>query len=54
MRRPVLARFVSPELVFGLIHTLVWLLLALEFAAGVVAPLAHSAAQRTQLEATLQ
>ncbi|MGO8970957.1 MAG: hypothetical protein ACLQDQ_15465 [Myxococcaceae bacterium] len=30
----------SPELLFGLFHTLVWLLLALEISAGVVAPLA--------------
>ncbi len=34
-------RAVSPELLFGLFQTLLWLLLALEVSAGVLAPLAQ-------------
>jgi hypothetical protein len=35
---------VSPEVAFGLLHTLVWLLLALGVSAGVLAPLAQGLA----------
>ena len=44
MRPSRLVRLASPELLFGVFHTLLWLLLALEVSAGVVAPLARSAA----------
>ena len=44
MRLSRLVRALSPELSFGLFHALVWLLLAVEISAGVVAPLAQGAA----------
>ena len=47
-------RLASPELLSGLFHTLVWLLLALEISAGVVAPLARSAGRAEQAQARLQ
>jgi hypothetical protein len=42
MRRFLLSRVASPELLFGVFQTLVWLLLVLELSAGVMAPLAHA------------
>ena len=41
MRLARLSVIVSPEVAFGLLHTLVWLLLALGVCAAVVAPLAQ-------------
>jgi hypothetical protein len=41
MRLSILFRPVSSELLFGVFHTLVWLLLALQFSASVVVPLAR-------------
>ena len=41
MRLPILFRFASSELLFGVFHTLVWLLLALQLSASVVVPLAQ-------------
>jgi len=34
--------FLSPELLFGVFHTLLWLLLALQLSAGVLTPLAQT------------
>ncbi len=39
-----LVRVVSPEVLFGLFHVLVWLLVAVEVAGGVAAPLAQALA----------
>lgn len=39
---PRLFRRPSPEFLFGLFHTLMWLLLALQVSTGVVTPLAES------------
>jgi hypothetical protein len=41
MRLALPFRLVGPELLFGVFHTLVWLLLVLQLAATVVAPLAE-------------
>ena len=41
MRLVPLFRAASPELLFGLFHALVWLLVAVSVSAGVVAPLAQ-------------
>ena len=51
MRPARLLRAVSPELLFGLLQTLVWLLLALEVSAGVVAPLAQGLARTPSFNA---
>lgn len=40
MRTSMFSRLATSELLFGVIHTLVWLLLALEVSANVVLPLA--------------
>jgi hypothetical protein len=42
MHAPRLFRHASPEVFFGVFHTLVWLLLALQLSAGVLTPLAQS------------
>jgi hypothetical protein len=42
MRRFPLFRVASPELLFGVFQTLVWLLLVLQVSVGVMAPLAHA------------
>jgi hypothetical protein len=49
-----LARLASPELLFGVFHSLVWLLLVLEISAGVVVPLAQSFSGPQAVAATLQ
>ena len=38
---PRLFRRISPELLYGLFHAFLWLLLALEVSTGVVRPLAE-------------
>lgn len=44
MRRSLLSRVASPELLFGLFQALVWLLLVLQVSVGVVEPLAQAVA----------
>jgi hypothetical protein len=51
MRLPQLVRHPSPELLFGVVQTLVWLFLAIQLSAGVVAPLAQSFAAPQHLSA---
>jgi hypothetical protein len=54
MRLAQLLRLGSPELFFGVFHTLVWLLLVLGISAGVVGPLAEAFSTSLPLAATLQ
>ena len=54
MRLALLQRLASPELLFGLFHTLVWVLLVLEISGGVLVPLAQSFSVPQHVAATLQ
>ena len=42
-------RLLSPELLFGLFHTLVWLALVVTLSAGVLGPLAQASARLAPL-----
>jgi hypothetical protein len=53
MRFSIPSRIVAPELLFGVFHTLIWLLLVLQVSAGVVVPLARTLSHPAVVEATL-
>jgi hypothetical protein len=54
MLRLLRLRLAPPELLFGVFQAVVWLLLAFQVTAGVVAPLAQSAAGWAPVSAAVQ
>ncbi|HXX29705.1 MAG TPA: hypothetical protein VEJ89_03200 [Myxococcaceae bacterium] len=53
MRQSIPVRLVAPELLFGVFHTLVWLLLVLQLSASVIGPLAEVVGSSVGVEARL-